>query len=56
VSSDLLVGIDVGTTLRKAALVTLTGKEVAHGACRTPWEASRSRAAQLVRPASKTRT
>lgn len=38
-SSDLLVGIDVGSTLCKAALVTLAGEEVAHGSCPTPWEA-----------------
>ncbi len=34
---DLLVGIDVGTTLCKAAIVTVDGTEAAHGAQRTPW-------------------
>ena len=34
----LLVGIDVGTTLCKAAVVRAAdGTEVAHGATRTPW-------------------
>lgn len=35
---DLLLGIDVGTTLCKAAAVATDGREVAHGAERTPWE------------------
>ena len=34
---DLLVGIDVGTTLSKAAIVTVGGTEAAHGSQRTPW-------------------
>ena len=35
---ELLVGIDVGTTLCKAAVVRAAdGTEVAHGATRTPW-------------------
>jgi sugar (pentulose or hexulose) kinase len=35
---ELLVGIDVGTTLCKAAVVRAgDGSEVAHGAVRTPW-------------------
>ncbi|HEX6844832.1 MAG TPA: FGGY family carbohydrate kinase, partial [Actinomycetota bacterium] len=34
---DLLMGIDVGTTLCKAAVVTLDGLEVAHGQRPTPW-------------------
>jgi sugar (pentulose or hexulose) kinase len=39
VSADaLLVGIDVGTTLCKAAVVRVAdGTEVAHGTARTPW-------------------
>jgi sugar (pentulose or hexulose) kinase len=37
---ELLVGIDVGTTLCKAAVVRAAdGTEVAHGATRTPWTA-----------------
>ncbi len=35
--TDLLIGIDVGTTSCKAAAVTLDGREVAHGQRRTPW-------------------
>ncbi len=34
---DLLVGIDVGTTFCKAAVVTPDGREVAHGRRPTPW-------------------
>ena len=35
---ELLVGIDVGTTLCKAAVVRAAdGAEVAYGATRTPW-------------------
>jgi sugar (pentulose or hexulose) kinase len=35
---ELLVGIDVGTTLCKAAVVRVAdGTELAHGATRTPW-------------------
>ena len=35
---ELLVGIDVGTTACKAAVVRASdGTEVAHGAARTPW-------------------
>jgi len=38
VSGDLLVGIDVGTTACKAAVVRAgDGVEVAHGAVPTPW-------------------
>jgi sugar (pentulose or hexulose) kinase len=37
--TDLLMGIDVGTTLCKAALVTPEGREVAHGRRPTPWVA-----------------
>ena len=37
-SDELLVGIDVGTTACKAAVVRARdGTEVAHGAARTPW-------------------
>jgi sugar (pentulose or hexulose) kinase len=35
--TDLLMGIDVGTTLCKAVVVTLDGREVAHGQRPTPW-------------------
>jgi len=38
-SRAALVGIDVGTTLTKAAVVTLDGAEVAHAARPTPWRA-----------------
>jgi sugar (pentulose or hexulose) kinase len=34
---DLLLGIDVGTTLCKAAVVTAAGEEIAHGQRSTPW-------------------
>jgi len=35
---ELIVGIDVGTTLCKAAVVRAAdGTEVSHGATRTPW-------------------
>ena len=33
----LLVGIDVGTSFCKAAVVTADGRELAHGKVRTPW-------------------
>lgn len=36
-TSELLLGIDVGTTTCKAALITLDGEEIAHGARPTPW-------------------
>jgi len=36
--ADLLLGIDVGTTSCKAAVVTSDGREVAHGQRPTPWE------------------
>src|SRR5436309_3408926 len=36
-ATELLAGIDVGTTTCKAALVTPEGTEVAHGAVPTPW-------------------
>jgi sugar (pentulose or hexulose) kinase len=35
--SDLLVGIDVGTSACKAAVVDDTGREFAHGKAATPW-------------------
>ena len=35
--TDLLIGIDVGTTSCKAALVSLDGRELAHGRRPTPW-------------------
>src|SRR3989442_893539 len=35
--NDLLLGIDAGTTFCKAAAVTVDGREVGHGRCRTPW-------------------
>lgn len=38
-SRDHLLGLDVGTTSCKAALVTLEGAEAAHGSAPTPWEA-----------------
>jgi sugar (pentulose or hexulose) kinase len=38
VSRDHLLGLDVGTTSCKAALVTRAGAEVAHGSAPTPWE------------------
>ena len=37
VPSELLVGIDVGTTVTKAAVVGLGGKEVSWGKAPTPW-------------------
>jgi sugar (pentulose or hexulose) kinase len=36
-SREVLVGVDVGTTLTKAAAVTLDGAEVAHASRPTPW-------------------
>jgi sugar (pentulose or hexulose) kinase len=36
--SDLLLGIDVGTTACKAAVVDANGAERAHGSAPTPWE------------------
>ena len=36
--SDLLLGIDVGTTACKAAIVDAAGAERAHGSAPTPWE------------------
>jgi sugar (pentulose or hexulose) kinase len=36
-ATELLAGVDVGTTLCKAALVTPEGTEVAHGGAPTPW-------------------
>lgn len=33
----LLVGLDVGTTATKAVVVTLDGREIAHGRAHTPW-------------------
>ncbi len=38
-SGPLLVGIDVGTTTCKAAVVSAGGAELAHGAVPTPWRA-----------------
>src|SRR6266496_5040954 len=38
-SGPLLVGIDVGTTTCKAAVVAAGGAELAHGAVPTPWRA-----------------
>ncbi len=35
--TDVLVGIDVGTTLCKAAVVSLDGVELAHASVPTPW-------------------
>jgi sugar (pentulose or hexulose) kinase len=37
VSGELLLGLDVGTTSCKAAVVTAAGDEVAHGRAPTPW-------------------
>ena len=34
---ELLVGVDVGTTMTKAAIVTTEGEEVAWGSVPTPW-------------------
>ncbi len=36
-TSELLLGIDVGTTFCKAAVVTVAGEEIAHGQRPTPW-------------------
>jgi sugar (pentulose or hexulose) kinase len=36
-TEELLVGLDLGTTYAKAAVVTLDGKERAHGRVPTPW-------------------
>jgi sugar (pentulose or hexulose) kinase len=36
-TEELLLGLDVGTTSAKAALVTLEGEERAHGRAPTPW-------------------
>jgi sugar (pentulose or hexulose) kinase len=36
--SDLLLGIDVGTSACKAAVVDLDGAELAHGQTPTPWD------------------
>jgi len=33
----LLVGLDVGTTSTKAVVLTLDGREIAHGRAHTPW-------------------
>ena len=35
--TDLLVGIDVGTSACKAAVVDESGRELAHGKTPTPW-------------------
>jgi sugar (pentulose or hexulose) kinase len=35
---ELLLGLDVGTTSCKAAVVTHGGREVAHGRARVPWQ------------------
>lgn len=35
--SELLVGIDIGTTMTKAAVVSADGKELSWGRARTPW-------------------
>jgi sugar (pentulose or hexulose) kinase len=37
VTRDLLVGLDIGTTSCKAAIVTPEGAEVSHGKRQTPW-------------------
>jgi sugar (pentulose or hexulose) kinase len=39
-AETLLVGLDVGTTSVKAAVVTADGTEVAHGRATTPWQAT----------------
>ena len=39
VSRDLLLGLDVGTTSCKAAVVAPGGEELSHGRARTPWRA-----------------
>jgi sugar (pentulose or hexulose) kinase len=36
-TGELLLGLDVGTTHAKAAVVTLDGRERAHGSASTPW-------------------
>jgi sugar (pentulose or hexulose) kinase len=36
--TDLLLGIDVGTSVCKTAVVDLAGRELAHGQAPTPWE------------------
>jgi sugar (pentulose or hexulose) kinase len=36
-TGSVLLGLDVGTTSCKAAVVSETGEEVAHGRVRTPW-------------------
>ena len=36
--TDLLLGVDVGTSACKAAIVDAAGREVAHGQAPTPWE------------------
>jgi sugar (pentulose or hexulose) kinase len=36
-SEELLLGLDLGTTYAKAAVVTLDGRERTHGRARTPW-------------------
>jgi sugar (pentulose or hexulose) kinase len=36
-SAELLVGVDVGTTMTKAAVVTAQGREVSWGSVPTPW-------------------
>ena len=36
--TELLLGIDVGTSACKAAVVDAGGTEVAHGQAPTPWE------------------
>lgn len=38
VSGELLLGLDLGTTSCKAAVVTPDGKELAHGRARVAWE------------------
>jgi len=37
VNRDLLLGLDIGTTSCKAALVSTAGREVGHGRAATPW-------------------
>jgi sugar (pentulose or hexulose) kinase len=36
-TEELLLGLDLGTTYAKAAVVTLDGRERSHGRARTPW-------------------
>src|SRR5437763_15296188 len=36
-SGQLIVGIDVGTTSAKAAVLDVSGREVAHGRAPVPW-------------------